>query len=498
MTFKTDFRPGTFKIIYPDGSVVNYDIKIRHRGGTSSDFAKFSFAIKFCEIATDGTSSNKDVQFFDMRNDKYWILDAMSFDPLDMRNRIMFDLWLDFSTKPYYFVDEPKAVNGSRGEYVEVYVNGKYNGIYNLSERIDRKQLQLKKFKGETVKGVLYKGSNYDTLTRLQKNLVPYDNTSVTWGGWEMQYPDIEDGEPIDWKPLNDAINFLDTASTTTFQEQIDDYFDVPVALDFELLLHIAWCADEGQKNWYLSIYDKTSSNKLVITPWDMDQSWGWAWFATRYAPTLDVLNTDDIRLFQRLHNETDYNTRLKDRYCTLRKTVFAYDSLISRFRTYYNRLDQVGALQREKECWEGNEKFDEFNKPIDFPAEYEYVRGWIKERLIYLDKRYGYQTEWETITEWDTITLHDTITLYDTCYIVLGDTTVKSTDLPTVNVDDDSWQGVLWKNPADYNIDAFIYSVEGQLLYTIPYSERNFLERIPVGVYLLRYKNRVWKLLRQ
>ena len=38
-------------------------------------------------------------------------------------------IWLDFSEKPYYYADEPKMINGSRGRFVEVYVNDDYSSF---------------------------------------------------------------------------------------------------------------------------------------------------------------------------------------------------------------------------------------------------------------------------------------------------------------------------------------------------------------------------------
>ena len=89
-----------------------------------------------------------------MREDQSWILDAMWLDCSKMRNRVCFDLWNDFNTL-YYSNTEPEAVNATHGYPVEMILDGAYHGLYILSDRIDRKQLKLKK-KG----GYLYKGKN--------------------------------------------------------------------------------------------------------------------------------------------------------------------------------------------------------------------------------------------------------------------------------------------------------------------------------------------------
>ena len=47
---------------------------------------------------------------------------------------------------------------------MELFVGGRYWGLYCLTEKVDRKQLRLKKFVGDRVRGVGYKSFAYDTL----------------------------------------------------------------------------------------------------------------------------------------------------------------------------------------------------------------------------------------------------------------------------------------------------------------------------------------------
>ena len=129
---------------FNDGKqTLSFKAKVRHRGATAAGFKKKSYAVKL----VDETGQKLDTSFMGMRSDNYWILDAMAIDKARMRNRVAMDLWLDFSAKPYYANTEPKMCNGYRGKFVEVFVNNEYNGLYCLMERIDRKQLKLKKYK---------------------------------------------------------------------------------------------------------------------------------------------------------------------------------------------------------------------------------------------------------------------------------------------------------------------------------------------------------------
>lgn len=86
-----------------------------------------------------------------LRDDGDWILDAMYIDHARMRNRLSTDLWIDMNKVPY-LSKEPRAINGTRGYFVEVFLNNSYLGLYCLTERIDRKQLQLSKKRVSLIK----------------------------------------------------------------------------------------------------------------------------------------------------------------------------------------------------------------------------------------------------------------------------------------------------------------------------------------------------------
>ena len=111
--FGYDYQEGTVSIIYSDGSSDNnLSARIKWRGGTTNAEGKHkrNYKIKFSE----------DHSFFGMRNDNNWILDAGQADVFRLRNRIATELWNDFTTKPYYINQEPKALSGVRGQVVEV------------------------------------------------------------------------------------------------------------------------------------------------------------------------------------------------------------------------------------------------------------------------------------------------------------------------------------------------------------------------------------------
>ncbi|HEY6915950.1 MAG TPA: CotH kinase family protein, partial [Paludibacter sp.] len=373
---------------------------LKLRGDYASRVDKKAYALKLKDV--DGsTSMNR--SFFGLRSDNNWILDAMYIDPARMRNRVSTDFWLDFSTKPYYAVNEPKMLNGTRGKFVEVFLNDSYNGLYCMTEKIDRKQLNLKKLRYSpdstviTQRGGLYKASNWSIGTQLGNsvtwgtNILPaYDNNSETWTAFDNKYPDLGDGEPIEWKPAYDAVRvpYWQT-DNTTFTSKVATYFDLPVFIDYYLLLDLMLASDNHGKNYYLSVYDQSVNSMVSLTPWDMDGVWGRRWngtsnltYANQSLETFILYNEprqNNLYLRMLQANTENFNNKLKIRYKELRGSYFTLSSIMARFYKYNELFKLSGASTRERTRWAIG----------DFNTEMTFLSTWITARLKYLDLQY-------------------------------------------------------------------------------------------------------------
>ena len=87
-------------------------------------------------------------------------LDAAAVDRSHFRNRLAMDLFNSYSRLPY-----PTAYDGRHGingSYVEVWTEGRYSGLYCLTDRVNRKLLGGKKMKNGTLRGIVYKCKSYD------------------------------------------------------------------------------------------------------------------------------------------------------------------------------------------------------------------------------------------------------------------------------------------------------------------------------------------------
>lgn len=204
-TFSSEYQNGTVDFYSSQGATpVSYEAKIKWRGGSTNteDKHKRNYKIKFKEKQ----------QFFGLKADKNWILDAGQQDLFRLRNRIATELWNDFARKPYYTADGSEVVTGVRGRVVEVFLNDEYVGIYSLTETMDNKTLGLKKSKKGIIHGQLWKTSGRG-LSMMYNTPSAFDNTSSTWDVFETKYPDIKDVNPTDYSPLWKAINFVVNSS---------------------------------------------------------------------------------------------------------------------------------------------------------------------------------------------------------------------------------------------------------------------------------------------
>lgn len=398
------YTPAHIRVIEPDKNIPEelYNANIRYRGASAQGYPKKSYAIKLKDA--DGQKMHK--SFFGLREDNNWILDAMAVDRSRMRNRVSTDLWNDFSTSPHYKALEPNAQTATHGQYVEVFFNNEYIGLYCMTEKVDRKQLKLKKYddKTNTIRGVLYKSSDWTYSTLMgyvpDKGFDPgikaapaYHNSSETWNGYEVKYPDMGDGEPIDWKPLYDAVSFSGLTTKEELADSVSEYFDLPIWTDYYLFIELLLASDNHGKNAYFYVYDKTQSKKVGISPWDLDGTFGRRWEGSSLPAAKDFtqfivsMEHGEHFLYLRLkkYNIEQFNDKLKARYQELRDSYFDPASLINRFTVYKEMFDKSGAAARETARWSNY-----YGMPsLNFDEELNYLTKWINQRTEYLDQQY-------------------------------------------------------------------------------------------------------------
>lgn len=400
----------------------------KYRGASSSNYPKRSYAIKL----RDENGNSVDRKLLGYRSDNNWILDAMYIDLACMRNRVATDLWNAFECKPYYADREKKVRTGTRGKFVEVILNGQWWGLYCMTEKMDRKQLKLKKFvpaaqstTGENeVHGVLYKSNQwtYEVFMGHESNddndnkqvIYPHKKVSdyknilgkETWCEYEFKYPDYED-EAVEWRPLHDAANMVATSFILNI-DSVKSRFDYPMLRDYYLFIELLLATDNHGKNLFWYAYDTQGpeGDKLSLAPWDLDGTFGQDWDGV-------ITNTKDVTLdfdtyiknyehgqfaiFDLIKSRSEWQQDLNDRYAELRiKGVISGDSIANRFANYASLFEASLADLREQDMW--SKTYHSRHKDIQGGA--TYAESWIRRRVNWLDQKYGFDAAMAAINE--------------------------------------------------------------------------------------------------
>lgn len=391
---------GQMELTDENNAVVSLPAKFKTRGATAQEYLmKPSFNMK---LRTADYSAELDSALLGMRSCSSWILDAMAIDRICMRNRVAFDIWNDFSRLPYETQFDSR--NGTQGRFVEVYINGTYYGIYCMSDRINRKLLDLKKVKEntnntQTVRGVLYKSGTQDITPQNERSFSADSLACVAeWhNAWELSFP--EDNAGIEaWAPL---LDMFDNGKTATY---VKKYFYLDNMADYQLHVMALAIADNwGNKNHFFSIRDITanindrdlveaSKRKAVMTPWDLDTSLGGAYDGSYYDgnytdwPVTSLDNNAPYPIFP-VTNDATYRATLKRRWLEGRQ-YFSPDSVNAKLERYRDLFISTGAWERMVTHFDTKRY-----KPCyvtDLAAEITLIEAWYTQRFQQMDDFFG------------------------------------------------------------------------------------------------------------
>ena len=360
---------GTISVTDTTGMTIVMHAGFKIRGTSSQQYEKKSYRV---ELWADSTGVEMiDTTFLGLRSDDDWNLEAMWSQPLRLRDKVANELWMEMYQLPYQ-ASEPDALPGIRMEYVDLYVNEAYVGVYALTERMDRKQLGLRKYNGN-IRGLLFKGNGpgaptFDTLPG-------YDNSLDTWDNYEWVYPNESD-TIINWSDLYNFTNFVMNATNMAFTMQYSTMFDDQNAIDYYLFINALKAMDNMGRNLFVARYKK--SGTFFYAPWDLDAIWGLDTDGTQTHNASGLLGNGFYNRLLDDCSDNGFANRARDRYNALRETVLNREHIMSMVQEQYDWLLAHGVYEREHEAW------PDFN--VD-ESQLEYMGDWLDQRFAYLDR---------------------------------------------------------------------------------------------------------------
>ena len=320
------------------------------RGASSSFFDKKSYKLKM----------NNHFGMYNIKDDNIWILDALYTDSSKVRNKLSSDLW--------NLINNNQKINNDLGcIFVEVFINDEYVGLYTLKEKVDKSVTR------NSDSGLLLKATMHLMDDRIANFL---DNPNILSKGMILNF-EIKDynGETYD-RFIDNMYSFY---SGSRDYESIFNTYYIDNYIDYKILVALISGEDNVTSNQYHSMIDEKS--KILITPWDMDLTWGLYWNLD--TPLHSEFSYEKDFDYSWMDNNITKNfdektfSLMKKRYWQLRKDAITIETIDSYLDSYEKILIESGSTKRDSERW--------YEYDVEF--EIEQIREWARRRIDFLDE---------------------------------------------------------------------------------------------------------------
>lgn len=296
------------------------------RGYSSMSFQKKSLKLNLKEK----NGNNNNLALLNFESDDDYILNPMWFDDVKVREKLAMDLWNEMA------VEKHSNLKMSGGEYCEILINGEYQGLRLIQNKIEKNYLALDS------DDILLKGKNVNLGTQKPPEEV-----------YEVIYSEQE--EEVTYEIMNDF-----------FYETDFSKVDLESWVDLQLFLLLGNMRDnEAYKNIYYVIQKNGQKGQLGFVPWDTDMSFGIYW-ADGFKLLPETVETVTYRneYKELIAQYPQINNMMAERWKELRKSVFSDENIFGKIDSYDCELTFSGALHRDYNVlgwnsWGGEDTLD-------------------------------------------------------------------------------------------------------------------------------------------
>ena len=341
-------------------SLTDLSMKIRGRGNSTWFIhPKKPFQMKLSDKSA----------FLGMPEDKKWLFLAEYSDKTMLRNTIAFELGYMSN------LDWTPA-----GEFAEVYLNGEYNGTYNITQKVEESDNRVAL--GDT--GYLLE---LDQLDRIDPDDVYFESTVTERFIINIKEPDLDYGSE-EFRYIENLIaEFEEALFGANFQDEnigYKNHINLESFIDWYLISEITKNVDS---RWFSSIYlNVMPGEKIKMGPlWDFDLAFG----NTDYADT-QYYQGWWIRFnpwYERLFEDPAFTQMVKDRFIYFKNNE---DLIIQKIDVYAEKLKWAQAENDQK--WQTLGKYVWPNPVIydTYQEEVDHLKNWYLARMQWLEQAFN------------------------------------------------------------------------------------------------------------
>ena len=333
-----------------------------------------------------------------------------------------------YDTKTPMQSENPNCRTTINGFPIEVYINGKYMGVYNFNhDRYSTKSLgyDYKKYPSMLVyeinsnsnvsAGAFYKYGENTTSSSGVTELEYYKRDfNLIYGGNRTTDSDT-------YAEIKTLVEWVSTAEQDLFRETISEHFNKEYLFRYFLVVLMIGAVDSLGKNmkimttdglvWYPTFYD-------IDTCLGLDNS-GYL----NIEPDVEIesgsYNTSNSNLWTKVWNY--FNAEIKEEWSKMRQGNFTLDNLMN-----YIYDEQIAKIPAKMYNDDAQVKY------LDFGSLYTYcchgdkkhqIKRWLRERIAYVDTMMGYftsQDDYVTIRMNKTGSVYFDVTTYIPLYFTV------------------------------------------------------------------------------
>ncbi|MBE5939171.1 MAG: hypothetical protein E7266_02140 [Lachnospiraceae bacterium] len=355
--------------------IIDAVMTIRGRGNSSWKLDKKSYKIKF----------ESKTSFFGLTKSKEWVLLANHADQSLMRNKLAMTVG--------HVLDNMLFTPNSF--MVDVFVNGKYAGVYSLSEQIEIKEgrIEGEKDSTETDTDYLLEWNGTKETTSFGNNIISSPLCSYV----AVLEPEEEILTLEQKLYIKDYLKRVDEAIMN--DDNYEELIDVDSFIDWFILYELSYNTDGMMRR--SDFFLKKKGGKLyAASPWDFDLAFAnFSWDGDYYEQWICLGNpkTDSYKdgkqyvkdnWFRYLIKDDDFKKKLKKRWNEVKSDIYnesmdtldkaeleVYASAMENFRTW----DVLGVRQLAQS--------KKVAKLKTYEEQLDYLRKYVKDRYTWMNK---------------------------------------------------------------------------------------------------------------
>jgi CotH kinase protein/Secretion system C-terminal sorting domain len=388
--FKIKYHVNGSRNYLTDPDYYSWKIGIETRGSSSANFAKVSYGFE----TLDSNLLEVDTPLINMPAGSDWILNASHSDKTFLRNVL-----------PHYMYRQLGNYS-PRSTHVELVIDGVYEGVYLLMEKIKRGKNRLKIAKlgqndtsatgitgGYILKSDKPTGSNGTGYFLSQGTI----NSGQYHYGYTYEYPSDIKLHP---KQKIYIKKYVDSAESALYGNQFmhpqfgyRQFFNEQTFMDYIIVNEYAKNSDTYVLSTYFYKPKNNQGREFAMGPvWDFDLSFKNSYYFDSDRDTGFIYTTyPRIKLFSRMMQDSTFK---KDTYCRwkyLRQTTLSTSNLFTWVDSIALHLQESQTRNFAKWPILGqNVYYNSFPYPLTFNDEIDSLKIWLKRRGDYLDNMWA------------------------------------------------------------------------------------------------------------